>query len=769
MDTKLKKSKQIRAFFYRAIALGLFLTTLLSITTGREAIKEIQAENYGILRGEMTGLTEFQKYIGKVYNDGMIAFAGVGDDQGYSLEDSGAYAIKEESTLSFYNAIAENEGDLFFYMVDNAYVPVEGEYGSNSHTNFDYPIFSDYDGHLMLPENMVLLFYQDGTAHLLNFHSQLNVDYTKFSYMPNAAKAQDIQFVLAMKDTEYISGNGPLLDMRITAINYQNDLYRIIISGSLFIIFLFLSMISIKPFSVLKKHYGNGSAKILAEIKLILLILAIVGLWKYVRHPFEMIENANYIKIFLWGATLYPLYLDFKLNGMSIFKNSIPAFCYNEIKEWTEENTWRRQLGVFSGVAGGGMLLCILIAAGLGFDLREQIIELVTSNSAAPVIFLGEAGGKLKAMIAFLAIGVILFACCIYFVTKFIQEVQEVTDKLSDIRNGKLNHPLKLKDNAFLKQTVEDVNDLKSGIEAAVEQKSQADKMRVELITNVSHDLKTPLTSIINYVDLLCEEELSPTAQDYVKALHEKSYKLKAMVQDVFEISKASSGNLVIEKVVLDLAKLIRQTLADMDERVASSSLTFKLNLPEQPVYIEGDGEKLYRIFQNLFVNAIQYSLDYSRVHVILTVENNIAVVSIKNTSRGELNFNVNEITERFVRADMSRTTEGSGLGLSIAKSFTEASGGEFAIDIDADMFTAIVRLPVVKKEEPKDNQEQVQKPKQNQEAKENQEQEQMMDNAREEKQEVSAEGRKKKPAFKIYKKQSTEEVSGMDEITDIF
>ena len=241
---------------------------------------------------------------------------------------------------------------------------------------------------------------------------------------------------------------------------------------------------------------------------------------------------------------------------------------------------------------------------------------------------------------------------------------------------------------------------MENGIENAVKLKSRSDKMRVELITNVSHDLKTPLTSIINYADLLCEEELPENAKEYANSLREKSYKLKAMVQDVFELSKATSGNLTVEKQTLDLSKLIRQTLADMDERIQDSNLTFKTVFPEENVYIEGDGEKLYRTFQNLYINALQYSLDNSRIYTIVKVEDGMAVVCIKNTSKWELNIDTEEIVERFVRADESRTTEGSGLGLSISKSFVEACGGEFKVLTDADMFTVEIRFEQVEKVE---------------------------------------------------------------------
>jgi len=167
------------------------------------------------------------------------------------------------------------------------------------------------------------------------------------------------------------------------------------------------------------------------------------------------------------------------------------------------------------------------------------------------------------------------------------------------------------------------------------------------------------------------------------------------MVQDVFELSKATSGNLSIEKKRLDLTKLIYQTLADMDERIQESTLTFKTNICAPPLMIEADGEKLYRIFQNLIVNALQYSLENSRVYIEVEKQEKNACVRIKNISRQELDFDPKEIVERFVRADASRTSEGSGLGLSIVQSFTEACGGTFSIDLNADLFTALVSFPL--------------------------------------------------------------------------
>ena len=704
MDTKLKKGKQIRAMVYRAISFGLLLMTLLSATTGYKAIQEFFVnQHYQLIWGDMTGVTEFQEYIGSVYNNGMIAFTGVGDDKGYPLEDSGSSSIRDQATIDFYNAVADSNGALLYYVYDHNYQETEGEYSNKLHTNFANPIFSEYDGHLILPEDVELMFYRNGPEHELTSNGYLNLDYTKYSYMPNAQKAQDMDFVLAVQKADLKDNTGKLGEIARTALDYRDQLRFLAISVLLLVISWVFVLATVRAGRVAKKRMTEATSHVLLEIKVVLLAVIILAALPVIRHPLAFVGERSLVRVGLLAVLIYPILLDLKTNAVSLFQCCIPVLLYRYVKEWGQNQPWKKRLGVYSGVTGIGALLCGAISAGLTLRLQDSLKNVADANALVALfnVAADPKGSGYKMLVAILwfgVMGLVLLGISAYHATRFFKEVTAVTDKLSDIRGGKLNDPLPVVQGAYLAQTAEDVNMLESGIENAVEQKSRADRMKVELITNVSHDLKTPLTSIINYVDLLCEEEMSPAAQDYVMALRDKSYKLKAMVQDVFEVSKASTGNMNVEKIVLDLGKLIRQTLADMDERIAESNLTFKLNLPQEPVYIEGDSEKLYRVYQNLFVNALQYSLDYSRVHVSLAVQDNVAVTTVKNTSRGELNFDTQEITERFVRADASRTTDGSGLGLSIVRSFTEACGGEFSVDTDADMFVAIVRFPVVER-----------------------------------------------------------------------
>ena len=263
----------------------------------------------------------------------------------------------------------------------------------------------------------------------------------------------------------------------------------------------------------------------------------------------------------------------------------------------------------------------------------------------------------------------------------------------SESEDGNPGTPLSGHD---LEDAMAELEDIRHGMAIAVDEQMKSERMKVELIANVSHDIKTPLTSIISYVQFLKEEkELPEHVRDYVKILDEKSQRLKNMVQDVFAVSKAASGELPMHMEELDFCKLLRQTLADMEEQIAGSKVTFRTELPETPVMIMADGQRMYRVFQNLFQNAIQYSLDGSRVFVSLQNDGQLAVASVKNTSRQELDKD-KDFTERFARGDLSRTDGGSGLGLSIAQSFTEACGGSFSWETNADLFVVTVSFRIL-------------------------------------------------------------------------
>lgn len=238
-----------------------------------------------------------------------------------------------------------------------------------------------------------------------------------------------------------------------------------------------------------------------------------------------------------------------------------------------------------------------------------------------------------------------------------------------------------------------EIEKIQSGFKKAVDQEVKSQNMKTELITNVSHDLKTPLTAIITYVNLLKDEKDEEKRKDYVDVLERKSLRLKVLIEDLFEISKASSQNVTLDLMKVDIINLFKQVKLELDDKIKESDLDFKMNLPEEKIILTLDSQKTYRIFENLLVNITKYALPHTRVYIEMMTEGQEAVIRMKNISSEELNFNPEEITERFVRGDVSRNTEGSGLGLAIAKSFVELQRGTLKIETEADLYKVEIRF----------------------------------------------------------------------------
>lgn len=250
------------------------------------------------------------------------------------------------------------------------------------------------------------------------------------------------------------------------------------------------------------------------------------------------------------------------------------------------------------------------------------------------------------------------------------------------------------------KKMGEHINNITSGLDTALQEKVKSERLKADLITNVSHDIKTPLTSIINYVDLLKRQKIQdPKIAAYLEVLDQKSQRLKTLTEDLVEASKASSGNLKLEVSDINLVELVQQTNGEFEERFALRRLELIQELPEEIIVIRADGRRLWRVLENLYTNAFKYAQEGSRVYVDIKEEDGRAVFTIKNISEKPLNISPDELTERFVRGDVARTTEGSGLGLSIARSLTQLQKGEFVISIDGDLFKAQVIFPVERME----------------------------------------------------------------------
>lgn len=340
----------------------------------------------------------------------------------------------------------------------------------------------------------------------------------------------------------------------------------------------------------------------------------------------------------------------------------------------------KRAVRRFRGVWISGLLETVLLL----------VIMLVWSSD---VSYEETLGAFFWPLLALTAIG------CMFLQFRYLKALRRdaldmgrVVDQIEAVRAGDMEAPLLLPADSDLHDAVTNLNEIQEGMKKAVEEQVRSERMKVELVANVSHDIKTPLTSIISYVELLKEEELPAHVKDYIATLDGKAQRLKTMVQDVFEISKAASGELSVKQEQIDFAKLLRQTLADMQEDIAAAPVTVKTQIPEEEMRITADGQRMYRVFQNLIQNALKYSLPGSRVYVTLKEQEGKLTASVTNTSAAELSEEI-DYTARFTRGDSSRTDGGSGLGLSIARSFTEVCGGELKIGIVADLFTASVEF----------------------------------------------------------------------------
>lgn len=278
-------------------------------------------------------------------------------------------------------------------------------------------------------------------------------------------------------------------------------------------------------------------------------------------------------------------------------------------------------------------------------------------------------------------------------------QTDQINQALLNISNG--NTTYKIDTKLFYgkeRELAENINHISTGLETALQEKVRSERLKADLITNVSHDIKTPLTSIINYVDLIKREKIQdPRIQGYLEVLEQKSQRLKTLTEDLVEASKASSGNLKLDMTSIDFVELIYQTNGEFEEKFALRHLELVSTLPDDTMLIEADGRYLWRVLENLYNNAFKYAMEHSRVYVDIAKEEENILFTIKNISENPLNIRADELTERFVRGDVARTTEGSGLGISIAKSLTELQGGQFQLYIDGDLFKATVAFPLKK------------------------------------------------------------------------
>ena len=357
-----------------------------------------------------------------------------------------------------------------------------------------------------------------------------------------------------------------------------------------------------------------------------------------------------------------------RMKAEMLWETSVACWLERGIRKvFARQKTTVRVLLLFAG----HMAVCFVLAVGAFY---------YQSMTALVVLLLFSAGE------------------CYMILRKAVEQYQ-IRQGVEKIRDGALSGKIDIEQlHGEEKSLAEAINNIGEGLLHAVDDSTKNERMKADLITNVSHDIKTPLTSIINYVNLMKLEKIdNERVQGYIKILDEKSQRLKQLTADLVEASKISSGNVKLDMQVIDLVELVYQTSGEFNEKFEQKELTIVTKLPKTAVLIRADGRQLYRVIENLYNNVAKYALEKTRVYVDISYVEEKVVFSIKNVSEHSLareNSNAGDLTERFIRGDSSRTTEGSGLGLSIAKSLTVLMGGVFDIKVDGDLFKASITFP---------------------------------------------------------------------------
>lgn len=537
----------------------------------------------------------------------------------------------------------------------------------------------DYNG------NVIEKIYVDGKEINNNIISKL-IYYNKYSYHtyydryePNNIYAYDYNekqsiSIYIWMPQEIKKGDVVYENLKKVEININ----RFYLSCGSFIMFIILAILCLVSLSKNKSKI-NIIEDIVNKIK-VWPIEAKVGIgilgWISWNTTYIYYNANNYIRRLnlisvIWTSLALLIYyvlirvIIINYNERTLFKNNITIKCWNYLSEIMTRSSLIKTFLIMSG---------LYVISGL---------------------LLFGVSGILSIFPIGILIGIILTIIYIVIFIKELIYLDKIIIGSKAATEGKLNCNIEEKGRGHLRELAHDINNIRDGLRKSIESEMKSENMKTELITNVSHDLKTPLTSIINYIDLLKRENIgSETAKDYINILDKKSQRLKVLIDDLFEASKATSGAMELNITKIDIVQLLKQSLGENDERFKNSNLSVKLDIPDTKIFINGDGQRLYRVFENLISNIVKYSLSNTRVYIQMYVDDeNKVVIIMRNISAYELDFCANEITNRFKRGDSSRSTEGSGLGLAIAKSIVELHGGKFNIEVDGDLFKSIIKL----------------------------------------------------------------------------
>lgn len=396
----------------------------------------------------------------------------------------------------------------------------------------------------------------------------------------------------------------------------------------------------------------------------------------------------------------YPPYSVYRLVSETLFDTGFTAFLSAFIL-LQARYLWANLREANLGTEWRNTLLCrVVLAIREAFLLRQSGTKVFLLLAVAFAAGFGAFGGLMEPSL----LPVYLFALilagvpALVFIVKSTGYFNQIVLHTRELASGRPVSRLPVKGKSALASLAENINRLQDGVNASQREQAKSERLKTELITNVSHDLRTPLTSIITYTELLKSPQLSEDErQSYIEIIDRKSKRLKSLIDDLFEASKMATGNVDMVKERVDLVQLLQQALAEYSDQISESSLQFRVTTPKEPVYAFVDGQKIWRVFDNLIGNILKYALENTRVYITLKTTPDQAVITFKNVTKYELGEDTEELFERFKRGDASRHTEGSGLGLAIAKSIVDLhENSNLKIDVDGDLFKVTLTLPTI-------------------------------------------------------------------------
>ncbi|WP_461206683.1 HAMP domain-containing sensor histidine kinase [Clostridium sp. DL1XJH146] len=449
-----------------------------------------------------------------------------------------------------------------------------------------------------------------------------------------------------------------------------NNLYQI---GAFFLgfllLFIYLALIIGRKSFRDKEVHLNRFDKLYSDIN-IGICIAIVGVWAAIMS--EIYDSIGEIFVYQWNWNMYTIFIPITLIAVAL-----EFICIISMIKHLKNRTFLKHTLIFTIFHKFFSFIKSVYDSG-SIGVKIVVIAIVYPLLVVATFFMFPVTIGVGVWLAF----------------KQVKKFKALKEGVEKIKAGDLNYNIETDGKGELRALAMDINDIGNGLKQAVDNEVKSQRLKTELITNVSHDIRTPLTSIITYVDLLKNEVDSSKREEYIEILEQKSQRLKVLTDDLFQAAKASSGNIPVNLEKIDIVSLITQGLGEINDKILDAGLIFKINHPQNKVFIMADGNLFWRALDNLLNNIFKYALKGSRVYIDIEELQNKVCITIKNMSAYELNISSDELMERFKRGDESRSSEGSGLGLSIAKSLVDIQKGNFKIEIDGDLFKAIIEMP---------------------------------------------------------------------------